>query len=112
MAKATFWSHHKNLSLVIGEKVTKFGDKEIRSPLKVDFKDNMFSTEDESLAKQLRAHQACTDGKVRIVGSFHETDEKTDREALLKNKKLVENGTPVDLGMANAVTQMDNKRRF
>ena len=105
---ATFFSKHRELRLTIGEDVRKSGDKEMRIPKLAVFKDNIFKTNDEELIKLLRAHDSF--GK-SAIGGFHETDEKTDREALLKSKQIVEQGERVDLGSAVKLAEQSNKRK-
>ncbi len=82
---ATFWSHKRLLALSLGEKVTKVGDKEVKSPIEAAFENNIFRTDDQDVIAKLRAHP-------RFGKTFHETDEKADRETLIQNKKIIEKG--------------------
>lgn len=104
---AKFFSKHRELRVHLGEIVSEIGDKKISSMNVAVFKDNTFSTDDEATIKLLRAHKFFNSAQ---TGGFFETDEKTDRKALIENKKLVEQGTERE--MVAATTAVKPPRSF
>lgn len=104
---AKFFSKHRELRVHLGETVSEIGDKKISSMNVAVFKDNIFSTDDEKMIKLLRAHKFFSSAQ---TGGFFETDEKTDRAALIENKKLIEQGTERE--MVAATTAVKPPRSF
>ncbi len=97
---AKFFSKHRELRVHLGETVSEVGDKKISYMNVAAFKDNIFSTNDDAQIKLLRAHKFFNSAQ---TGGFFETDEKTDRAALIENKKLTEQGTERELTTAATV---------